>query len=75
MNIIITDFAGNIGANIEGTVVLSGIPNAPAIIFVGQTIGSLTFTAETASITNDFSRITFEYTIGNQDGVLVLAKQ
>ena len=33
MNIVIQDFAGNIGANLIGTVVLSGIINAPAIIF------------------------------------------
>lgn len=75
MNIIFIDFAGNAGANIEGTVVLSGIPNAPAIIFTGQSIGSLAFTTETAKITDDFSKITFEYTIGDQNGVLVLAKQ
>lgn len=75
MKIIFKDFAGNNNANLEGTVMLSGVPDAPAIIFSGQTIGGLAFTSETAKITNDFSRITFEYSIGDQDGVLVLAKQ
>lgn len=75
MYVTFKHFGGYINSNIEGRVVLSGIPNAPAILFEGQTVGALAFTAERASITDDFTRITFEYTIGDQDGVLVLAKQ
>jgi hypothetical protein len=75
MNIIFKDFGGNSGANLEGTVMLTGVIEAPAIAFTSQTIGGLAFTAQSARIDSSFKKITIEYTVGTQNGVLVLAKQ
>ena len=74
MNIIFKDFAGNLGANIEGEIVLSG-DNAPAIVFQNQTINGETFTAHTTKIENNFYKVTIEYTIGGNNGIMVIAKQ
>jgi hypothetical protein len=75
MNIVFKNFGGNANANLTGSVILSGVPDAPAISFSGLSVGGLAFSAQSARITDNFSRITIEYTIGAQDGVLVLVKQ
>lgn len=75
MNIIIHDFAGNTGADIEGTVVLQGVIGAPTITFNNQSISSQTLTTSAVSITENYTKITIEYTLGDTRGVLVLAKQ
>ena len=65
--IIISDFAGNAGANIAGTV------KANTIVFPNQTIGGGAFVA--TQVTLEYQRFTVEYEIDGVRGVLTLAKQ
>ena len=69
MGIIISDFGGNTGANVTGVI------RSNKITFNDQTVNGEAFTVQHTSITDNSSRITIEYTIGNTKGVLVLAKQ
>jgi hypothetical protein len=65
--IVISDFAGNAGANISGTV------KANTIVFPNQTIGGEAFVA--TQVTLEYQRFTVEYEIDGVRGVLTLAKQ
>ena len=64
---VITDFGGNTGAKIVGTMGTSSIS------FENQTIDGDAFSVQHVEIVNS-NKITIEYTIGSDKGVIVLVK-
>jgi len=64
---IISDFAGNTGANIVGTM------GSTSISFEDQTINGDAFSVQHVNIENS-TKVTIEYTIGTDKGVVVLVK-
>lgn len=65
---VISDFGGNIGANIIGTL------GTTTISFDNQTIDGSDFSVQQSNISDNSTKITIEYTIGTDKGVMVLVK-
>ncbi len=74
MNIVIHNFGGNANANVEGKLVISDVAGKSYIKFTGQSVNGADLVVKRADISTTLDRITFEYSIGGVDGVLVLAK-
>ena len=72
MDIIFVNFAGS-GAEVTGSVIREGVLNAPLVRFADQTVGGKAFTAKDALIRS--GTITVEYTLGTDNGIVILEKQ
>jgi len=64
----ISDFGENIGANIIGTM------GTTSLSFEDQTISGDAFSVQQVNIADNSTKITIEYTIGSDVGVMVLVK-